>query len=412
VSNSFYRANYKENAMKAPYEGLKRKWTFFSNARDPYKKLRDHLNRQAAGYPATLTGVELRLLKDMFTVEEAQAALFLDYTFQPFDTIFSRAQSSGMSQEKLQTLLDAMEKKGDIFMRIRDGKPFYALHPLVIGMFEMQLKRLTPSYYLDTHNYMIQRLAMDYLTAEVPQMRVVPVNRSLTPTQNIATYDQIRAMVDRAKDKIGIADCICKVGKDMVGDPCKVTDRREICMGFRDFYDQYDRNNWGRSISKEEAFEILDQNEKEGLVLFASNMQDLQFVCSCCSCCCGIMEMVSFMPRPVDFTASNYFAELNSDACNGCKKCIRRCHMKAIVYDEGEKKATAIDLKRCIGCGLCVPTCKQNAIRLKLKATQFIPPMDHDGLYERIMKYKRSGPRQYYEMGKSLVGLKRSQSRK
>ena len=397
--------------MNAPYQGLKKKVSFFANANAPYKKLRAHLDRQAVGYPATLTGVELRLLKDMFTVEEAQTALFLDYHFHPFETVYDRAKTSGMDKDKLETLLDTMQKKGNILMRFRDGKSYYALHPLVIGMFEMQLKRMSTNFFMDTHNYMIQRLAMDYLTAEVPQMRVVPVNKSLPLKQNIATYDQIREIVDRTKDKIGVTDCICKVGKDMVGDPCKVTDRREICMGFRDFYDTYDRNGWGRAISKEEAFEILDQNEKDGLVLLSASMQEPQFVCSCCNCCCGILEMMNFMPRPVDFAAGNFVAELDADSCNGCKKCIKRCKMNAVIYDDTNKKA-AIDLKRCVGCGLCVSTCKKNAIQLKPKARHFMPPKDHDELYETIHKYKRGMGKQLFEGAKSLVGLERPAPRK
>ena len=155
---------------------------------------------------------------------------------------------------------------------------------------------------------MIQRFAVEYYTTKVRQMRVIPIHPSVTPQLAITPYDDIRQIVDQAKDRIGVTDCICKVAKDIVGKHCEVTDRREICMGFRDFYDIYERNGWGRAISRQEAFEILDQGEKEGLVLMPASLKDPQFVCSCCGCCCDIMEMVKNMPRSVDFVESNYQA--------------------------------------------------------------------------------------------------------
>ena len=41
---------------------------------DLYQKLRKHLNDLPGGYPATETGVELRILKRLFTPEEAWLA--------------------------------------------------------------------------------------------------------------------------------------------------------------------------------------------------------------------------------------------------------------------------------------------------------------------------------------------------
>jgi ferredoxin len=393
--------------MKAPYLGLKKKIHFFMDANAIYKQLKRHLDKQPVGYPGTLTGTEMRILKAMFTAEEAKAALTLSYKFESAEALWGKAKKNGFQEEsRFLELLSAMEKKGTIFLKFKENKPLYALHPFVIGMFEMQVKELNPAFFLDTHKYMIERFALEYLSTEVPQMRVVPVNRSLPLTQNIATYDQIREIVERANGKICITDCICKKGKDIIGDPCKVTDRREVCMGFRDFSDSYVRNNWGRAIDKEEAMEILNQNEKEGLVLIGSAMQEPQYVCSCCNCCCGIMEMINFMPRPVDFSASNFYAVLDESACNGCKRCVKRCQMNAIAFDEKKRKATPVDLKRCIGCGLCVPTCKQGAIQLKKKEVQFVPPKDHDALYETIMQHKKSAVGQLVKMSKAVIGMK------
>jgi hypothetical protein len=52
--------------MKEPLSSLKKKMKFFSTAKEPYKNLRKHFNQQAVGYPATLSGIELRLLREIF----------------------------------------------------------------------------------------------------------------------------------------------------------------------------------------------------------------------------------------------------------------------------------------------------------------------------------------------------------
>lgn len=80
--------------------------------------------------------------------------------------------------------------------------------------------------------------------------------------------------------------------------------------------------------------------------------------------------------------------------------------MNAIQFDENAKKAVPIDLKRCIGCGLCVPTCKQGAIRLRKKDSVFVPPKDHDDLYETIMRNKKGLVGQLTKMSKAIVGMK------
>jgi len=57
--------------------------------------------------------------------------------------------------------------------------------------------------------------------------------------------------------------------------------------------------------------------------------------------------------------------------------------MDAVQMHDG---VAVIDLKRCIGCGLCVTTCVTNAIDLlrKDEKDSYIPPMYIDETYMRI----------------------------
>lgn len=369
-----------------------------------YKKLQQHLDKMPVGFPATFSGVERRLLKAMFNVEEAQLAVYMDYRFESAETIFNKARSTGWPLEKVQALLSAMEKNGAIFAKEIDGMFHYALVPFAVGMYEMQLVHMKPDYYLDTREYMTKKFAIEFLTSGIPQMRVIPVEKSITPAHNIATYDEVRDIIEKTEKRIGIAECICRKGKDLVAQPCQATERREICIGLRDFHDTYSRNNWGRTISKEEALASLDQCEKEGLVLQPSNEQEPQFICVCCGCCCGVLEMMRTMPRPADFAASNFYAVLDTEACNGCGRCVKRCQMDALTLTD-DKKAV-LNTGKCIGCGLCVTTCKPGALRLVKKETETIPPRTTEELFDTIMEQKKTKIGKYMSAARGALGMK------
>ena len=43
-----------------------------------YRELQEHLDKQAVGFPATESGVEIRILKELFNPEQASLALPLE----------------------------------------------------------------------------------------------------------------------------------------------------------------------------------------------------------------------------------------------------------------------------------------------------------------------------------------------
>ncbi|MCK4779473.1 MAG: 4Fe-4S binding protein [Candidatus Lokiarchaeota archaeon] len=48
-----------------------------------------------------------------------------------------------------------------------------------------------------------------------------------------------------------------------------------------------------------------------------------------------------------------------------------------------------VDHKKCLGCGLCVVTCSAEAIKLKNKEKETIPPKTTDNLNEMILNKKK-----------------------
>lgn len=349
-----------------------------------YSALRKHLDAMPVGFPETDTGVEKKLLKRLFLPDEAQLALCMDYRFQSPELINRKLKGE---LDSVKETLEGMASKGSIYSKRERAEYHYALSPYVVGIYEMQIGRLHLDLLKDTKQFFKRGFGQEYLSTEVPQMRVIPIERSVTAENRIASYDEIRAIIEKADGEIGVMDCLCKKGRDMGGYPCKATDKRELCLSFGDYHHMLSRFGWCRDISKREALEILETAEKDGLVLQPSNEQVPRLVCACCACCCGILLAIKSLPRPVDCVATNYYAVIDGDRCIGCATCVGRCQMEAIRIDADNR--AVVERNRCIGCGLCVTTCEQKAAGLAKREKRTIPPKDMDELYQRIMEKKK-----------------------
>jgi NAD-dependent dihydropyrimidine dehydrogenase PreA subunit len=355
---------------------------------DAYRQLQEHLDRMPIGYPATESGVEINLLKTIFTPQEAMIATHLDYKHKTVARIFETAQVEVSSEEELTRILDGIVAKGGITRRVRDNQRQYALLPLLLwGMYEHQLKRLTPDFLMNFGQYLQSEFGYELASSNVPKMRVIPIEESVEAEHHIATYDELHHLIERAGDSIGIQECMCRKVMDLQGKPCQATERREVCMSFGDLAELYIEEGWGRRISQEEAYAFARQNEQEGLVLMPGNEQEAAFMCACCGDCCWMLSMIRNFPRPADVVASNYYAQVNTELCKGTGTCVGRCPMGAVSLSDS---VSSVDLARCIGCGLCVPTCPENALSLVRKAQEIVPPVTEQDLFEQILAGKRA----------------------
>jgi len=353
---------------------------------DAYRRLQEHLDKMPVGYPATKSGVEIDLLKAIFSPREASIATHLDHKHKTVDQIFQTARGEVGSKEELARILDETVAKGGITRRERGSTRQYAVLPLLLwGMYERQLKRLDPGFLNDVGQYMMGEFGLELATSRLPKMRVIPIEESVEAEHHVATYDELRHLIEQAGDHIAIQACMCRKVNDLQGKHCQATDRREVCMSLGDLADLYIEEGWGRRISQQEALETARRNEEGGLVLMSGNEQEAAFMCACCSDCCGMLTMMTNVPKPADLVASNYYAQVNTELCTGCGTCMDRCPTQAVKVTGA---VASVDLTRCIGCGLCVPTCSENATLLVKKAQEVVPPRTEEDLYDTIMHRK------------------------
>lgn len=341
-----------------------------------YEELASHLDRLPAGFPRTSTGVELRILRRLFTPEQAALAVHLARKPESPAEIAGR---TGKSAGELEVKLEEMSRKGLIFRIRRGDKVFYMASQFVVGIWEYQVNNLDAELIRDVDEYLPHLNREEYRT-EIPVLRTIPISRALSVDQAVMPYDAAREIIAK-QEKFLVAPCICRKEHHISGKGCdKPVD---TCLVFGLGADYYEENGIGRVITREEALEILDTAEAAGLVLQPSNSQNATNICTCCACCCQILRNLKALPNPAHYVASNYFAAVDSDRCSGCGTCTDRCPMEAVTVEGG---GASIDPNRCIGCGLCVTTCPGEALRLEKKSAQqcTVPPRQLMDTHKKI----------------------------
>jgi len=341
---------------------------------DVYTRLREFMDKLPAGYPETPTGVEIKILKKLWSPDEAELTMKLKNEAEEVPAI---AQRIGVDEKELADKLEAMAQKGIIY-RVRSGdKRLYQAHQFVVGVYEFQLNHLDKEFCELFEEY-LPYIGMNMLSASTRQLRVVPVESAVGKGKGVAPYNQVRELV-RRQEVFSVQHCICRKEQDILGNKCDYPS--EICLGFNDFAQYYIDNNMAREITADECLKLLDKAEEAGLVLSPSNTgEKLSSIC-CCSCCCPVLKFAKPAPRPADAIQSYYEARIDPDDCTACGDCVESCPMDAI--KEGDNFSEVID-GRCIGCGLCVSVCPVEAISLKEKPGMEAPPKDMPDMMNRI----------------------------
>ena len=106
---------------------------------DVYFKLREFLDNLPGGYPATDSGVEIKILKKLFSPEQAHIALHLKQRPEPAFLIARRLK---MKRAEVAEKLEAMAKEGLIYRIRLAGQPLYMALQFIVGIFEFHLNTL------------------------------------------------------------------------------------------------------------------------------------------------------------------------------------------------------------------------------------------------------------------------------
>lgn len=330
-----------------------------------YRKLATVLDTLPNGFPATPDGLELELLQKVFTEEEAE--LFCDLKLTP-ETAPQIAERTGRPLEGLEERLTSMTRRGELLGVELAGTRLFAMMPWVVGIYEFQISRMDREFCELCEEY-ARYLGPQLLGYQPHVMQSVPVNQQITARQEALPYVQVASIIEQGQ-AFRVNQCICKKERGLLDSPCKKP--TEVCLSISPIPNADFIFEWGRPISREQAYQLLRDAEDAGLVHLTSNVgSGHTFICNCCGCCCGVLRpMNEFGVTGV--INSRFYAEIDPDTCDNCGVCVaERCQVAAI--EQGDITHQVIKA-RCIGCGLCVPTCPTEAIKLLSKPPEEIVP--------------------------------------
>lgn len=100
-------------------------------------------------HPSAESDVKIRMLKHLFTLEEARIAAQLSAIPEPLNRIHKRVRKKGMSLEELELILDDLAERGVLLMSTKGGKKYYSNFILPLGMFQLQGRRLNEDFVKD-----------------------------------------------------------------------------------------------------------------------------------------------------------------------------------------------------------------------------------------------------------------------
>ena len=176
------------------------------DVQDVYQNLAAHLDRLPAGFPRTPTGLEIRILKRLFTPEEAALAQLM--IFKP-ETALQVAERTGRGAHELAPQLEALSRKGLIFRLRKGDKTCYMASQFVVGIWEYHVNDLDPELSKDVDEY-FPYLLEGFFRPGTPQVRVIPTASALSPEETLMPYEDALHIIDQ-QEKIVVGPCICRL---------------------------------------------------------------------------------------------------------------------------------------------------------------------------------------------------------
>ena len=345
-------------------------------ADEAYCRLREILDSMPHGFPATSDNLEIKILKKIFTKEEAEVAVRMKLKYENADAIAAR---TGLDAEYLKMILPRMANQGQIFGVTVGGVPIYRLAPFVFGIYEWQLHRLDRELVEMVREYFSRDFGEQFYTHNPPLLRVVPIEAHIPHDAVVKPYNSLAGMIEKARSW-AVGECVCKKEKRILGEGCD--NPLEVCLAIAPMEHIFDDHFWGRPITMEKALEILKTADEAGLVHLTSNTRDGNlFICNCCGCCCSILRGINDLDQLNCVARSHYVSVVDPSRCTACGACVKRCQVRAIEISD----VAAVN-SRCIGCGLCAGSCPAGALQLRPRdkgEVEFVPRDERDWMRKR-----------------------------
>jgi ferredoxin len=355
-------------------------------SRAGYQELVERLNRFPQGAPPS--EVLYGILKMLFSEREAGLVALLP--IKPF-TVKTAAQRWKMDTASAQRVLDQLASRAILVdVMGAQGRQMYALPPPMAGFFEFSMMRVRGDVdqkvlgelfyqYMNVEDEFIKAL---FTHGETQLGRVFVQEAALFPETALHVLDYERASeVIKGATHRGISLCYCRHKMEHMDRACDAP--MSICMTFGGVAASLIKHEYAREVDVAEGLDLLQQAQDHHLVQFGENVrQEVAFICNCCGCCCEAMIAARRFGWLHPVHTSNFVPRIDTEACNGCGKCVNVCPVEAMTLvsandpHQPKRRKAWLNEKICLGCGVCVNVCPNQGIGLESRPERVITPLD------------------------------------
>jgi len=363
------------------------------------KKVADHLRKfPGFSFPLEMEGdAELQVLDRPLplTDEEGEILTHLMPFFESSEII---AERTGREKKEVVPLLDSLVKKLWAFCEGTGDDRKYEAHTCQV---EFYMPWITPESMLDLFAPYAPRLieegSKEHELSQrsigveddefLPYLRVIPRESALPKDSDILPEETVSYIINEFGDKgLATAECICRKIRGTMGGECALEGPIAQCIFLHPFAQAAIEAGVAKPITKEEAFELIDRARKLGLVHQGSTSKQSRILCSCCpDCCPALMALIGGVQQYSGSTKTNFYSQVKPGICEKSLDCVKRCPAKAITFDKAINSA-AVNVEKCIGCGICVESCPHDAIELKRKDKILKLPVTNEDHWEVVAR--------------------------
>ena len=191
----------------------------------------------------------------------------------------------------------------------------------------------------------------------------------LRDLEQIVPYPVARNLVLQAPVDVVALDCPCRANRAAPCAPSRVC--LVIGKPFTDFMLEHHPKATQR-MTQQEALDLLQAEHERGHVhsaWFKDALLDRFYaICNCCKCCCGGIRAMTAYGVPM-MAPSGFVARSDQALCTACAACADVCPFDAV---EVNGRAN-IKWDACMGCGVCVARCPNEAMTLERDERKGVP---------------------------------------
>ena len=331
---------------------------------DVYQRLAGMFAEAPLGFSTTPAFLEL--LRLQYTPQEAELTVKMGFRALKLDQVH---ELTGIEKQELKKMLHTMACKGTMWITPGQEDPNYSpIREGGPGLIETggwgnvrfpYSVQLMKALHTVQYEFATQRLTrLGFPTSRVwADPDALPEDAD--PSENVAEMMKLAGFWS-------VSTCSCRL-PHWIADPGNhCTHLLEVCLLMGKLGRWAVEHGMAREISYEQALDILQKSNRDGLV---HTYDPSNAVCNCCADCCVFLVGQKATGEKL-IEPSPFVAAVDDEACTACASCADRCPVDAIEINA----CSVIDRDRCLGCGVCVPVCNAAALKLARRPKAGQPP--------------------------------------